>query len=304
MQFSEAVGKLGSKSVIGSKMTSAEWADVPVQLRDRAFFSSQVESIRFLDRAKMPISDFLQANREMTPEGPALAMGSRAQFVDVLREFAQREGLGPLTPEDAGTIKDITSERRLALIFDTQTRQAGDYGYWRQGMDPDVLNEFPAQRFVRVQEVKQERDSHQRFEGQVYLKTDPIWANVINEDFGVPWGPWGWGCGHDVEDTDRAEAEQLGLVKPGEEIQPDQRSFNDDLEASTKGLEPDLLTKLLEEFGDQVELDEEKQVIRWMADRARMQGIRARLSEEVPLRPAHVWIRHDEAPSPKGELCP
>jgi hypothetical protein len=130
-------------------------------------------------------------------------------------------------------------------------------------MDPDVLDEFPAQRFVRVQEVKQERDSHKQYEDQVYLKTDPIWATTINEDFGVPWGPWAWGCGHDVEDVDRTEAEQLGLVKPGEQIKPQEKSFNDRLEAGTAQIEPDLLQKLLDELGDQVELDEQEQILRW-----------------------------------------
>src|SRR6185437_15736580 len=42
---------------------------------------------------------------------------------------------------------------------------AGDYGYWRQGMDPDVLNEFPAQRFIRVLPVKEPRTSHMSYVG-------------------------------------------------------------------------------------------------------------------------------------------
>ena len=25
---------------------------------------------------------------------------------------------------------------------------------------------------------------------------------VDKSEFGVPWGPWGWGCGDDVEDVD------------------------------------------------------------------------------------------------------
>ena len=80
-------------------------------------------------------------------------------------------------------------------------------------MDRDVLNEFPAQRFIRVQDVQQERESHLRF--------DPIWAQQINEVFHVPWGPWAWGCGHDVEDVDRDEAESIGLVKRGQRLEPE-----------------------------------------------------------------------------------
>jgi len=260
-KYHEAIDKIANRTPIGSQMISAEWQDVPVAIRDRAFFSSQVENIRFLQRGQDKITDFLEGARETTPEGLALAVGSRAQFVEMMREFAIAEGMGPLDPADAGSIKDITSERRLGLIFDTQTRQADDYGYWRQGMDGDVLNEFPAQRFVRVQQVKEPRQSHQQFEDQVYLKTDPIWAKVINADFGVPWGPWGWGCGHDVEDVDRGEAEDLGLVKPGQRLEPETKNFNENLRASAYGLDPELLDKLKKDLGEQLVIEDGE--MRW-----------------------------------------
>lgn len=253
--FSEAVGKLGSKSIVGSRLSSSEWGDVPVGLRERAFFSSRIENARFLQRARDAIAEYLQGARDETT---ALKMGSRAEFVSVMREFALKEGMGPVSEEGAGGLTDITSERRLGLIFDVQTRQAGDYGYWRQGMDAGVLNEFPAQRFIRVQKVKQERDSHRRFENQVYLKTDPIWKLEINEDFGVPWGPWAWGCGHDVEDVDREEAEGLGLVKRGERVAPAVQDFNENLRASAKGLDGDLVAILRAEFRGKAILDGEE----------------------------------------------
>lgn len=260
--YYEALSKLGAKTPIVADMLSSEWADVPVALRERAFFSSQVESVRFLQRALDAIDDFSRGARETMPDGETvLKTGSRAAFVDQMREFAMREGMGPLEPGLEGGLRDITSEKRLGLIFNTQTQQADDYGYWRQGMQADVLNEFPAQRFIRVQKVKQERESHIPYEDQVYLKTDPIWAKVINHDFGVPWGPWGWGCGHDVEDVDRKESEDLGLVKPGEQLQPDVKSFNENLQASTVGLEPELLAKLQQDLGEQLVIEGES--MRW-----------------------------------------
>ena len=251
--FSEAIDKLGSRSAIGSTLTSSEWADVPVELRERAFFSSQVENVRFLQRAQDAINDYLQGNRETLPDGQTiLKTGSRSKFIDIMRAFALKEGMGPLDNESRHGLKDITSERRLGLIFDTQTRQAGDYGFWRQGMDPDVLNEFPAMRFIRVIDVKEPRLMHSPHEDQVYLKTDPIWARVINQDFHVPWGPWGWGCGHDVEDVDRDEAEALHLIRPGQRLQPDHKHFNENLQASTRGLAVELLDKLKAVFGNRL----------------------------------------------------
>lgn len=252
--FPEAVNKIGGKSLIGSKLKSREWADVPVALRERAFFSSQVESLRFLQRARDTIADFQQMSREEVAPGVfALKTGSRSQFVDLMQSFLAREGI----ERTSGGLTDIASERRLGLIFDTNTRAANDYGYWRQGQDADVLDEFPAQRFIRVIDVKEPRDYHAPYEDQVYLKSDPIWSRVINRDFNVPWGPWGWGCGHDVEDVDRDEAERLGLIAPGQRVAPDEKNFNENLQASTRGLDPDLVAKLQTAYGDQLVIEGE-----------------------------------------------
>ena len=254
--FQEAVDKIGVKSPIGAALSSSEWSDVPVALRERAMFSANVENVRFLQRAQDALGDFLTANKVTLPDGQTmLATGGRAAFVQQLREFALAEGMGPLDEESAGTLKDITSERRLGLIFDTQTRQAGDYGWWRQGMDSAVLNEFPAQRFIRVIDVKEPRTSHVQYENQVFLKTDPVWALRINQDFHVPWGPWAWGCGHDVEDVDRSEAEQLGLLQPGQRLEPDRKNFNENLQASVRGLIPALLDFLKGAFGDKIAIE-------------------------------------------------
>lgn len=260
--FTEAIEKIGTKTIIGSQLNSAEWSEVPLALRERAFFSARVESARFLQRAQDSIGDFLAGNREDAPDGTTmLKTGGRAEFVRQLQEFALANGMGPLAPGEKGTLKDISSEKRLSLIFDTQTRQGQDYGYWKQGMDADVLNEFPAQRFIRVEHVHEPRDWHKLFEDGVWLKTDIEAWTRINQDFGVPWGPWGWGCGHDVEDVDRDEAEQLGLIEPGARPESAEKSFNDRLEATVRGLNEEVVQQLRSAFGDQIEVQGD--TVRW-----------------------------------------
>jgi hypothetical protein len=258
--FKEAQAKLGKRSVIASQLTSDDWKRVPVALRERAFFSSQIENVQFLQRTKDLLGDFLTGAREEVdlPDGSKSTMlktGGRAAFVDQARAFALSQGMGPLVPEDAGTIKDIRSEQRLNLIFDTQTHAANAFGAWKQGQDPAVLDEFPAQRFIREREVKEPRDFHHSHEGEVQLKSDLGFWRTLNQDFGVPWGPWGWGCGHDVEDVDRAEAERLGLLAPGTPVAPVVADFNDQLKASVANVDPDLQAWLKERLGDRLKWD-------------------------------------------------
>lgn len=262
LPFAEAITKLGSQRVTGSTFSSAEWQDVPLELRDNAFFSSRIESAQFLQRAQDALGDFVAGNRKTLDDGQTmLATGSRAQFVSQMQDFLTREGVVRST----GGLTDITSEKRLGLIFDIKTRQAQDFGNWLQGMNPAVLDEFPAMRFIRVIDVKEPRLNHAPHEDQVYLKTDPIWWLVINKDFGTPWGPFGWGCGHDVEDVDRTEVEQFGLLAPGEKLNtaPLQRflKLNQNLQASVKTLDPELVKKLLDAFGEKIVL--EGDVMRW-----------------------------------------
>lgn len=252
--FEDAIQKLGSRSPIGAQLSSQQWSAVPLALRERAIWSATIESVRYAQDLKNGLTDFLAANRD--PETGLLKTGSRAQFIEQMRRQAIAQGLGPLDPEDAGTIKDIRSESRLGLVFDINTKAARAFGDRKQGLDPDVLNEFPAQRFIRVQEVKTERESHIPFEGVVGLKTDlDLWLR-INQDFGVPWAPWGWGCGHDVEDVDRDESDRLGLTQPNQPVPgASDEDFNDHLQASVKNLEPEMIRFLREAFGNQIKIE-------------------------------------------------
>jgi hypothetical protein len=123
--FQEAIDLIGNKTPIGAALSSSEWSDVPVELRLRAMFSANVENVRFLQRGQDLLGDFLAGNRTSLPDGQTmLKVGGRAAFIQQLREFALAEGMGPLDDESRGGLKDITSERRLGLIFDTLTRQA------------------------------------------------------------------------------------------------------------------------------------------------------------------------------------
>ncbi len=295
LPFSEAVDKLGARSPIGAKLTSEEWQRVPLALRERAFFSATIENTRFLQQSRDLLTDFLTGAREEVtlPDGTvttALKTGSRADFVRQARRFAQEHGLGPVDPDDEGGLRDIKSETRLGLIFDVQTEAAYSYGNWTQGMDRDALDAFPAQRFVREVEVKTPRAIHSQNEGVVRLKTDlQFWLGMnspVIGGFGVPWGPWGFHSGMGVEDVDRAEAEQLGLLTPGQPVQPIVQDFNDHLKASVKGLDPDLQALLRESFGSEVRF--EGDAVWWKGDRAgkKLAGVAPRPRKKpVPVPP-------------------
>ena len=138
----------------------------------------------------------------------ALKKTSRADFVYEMQKLAKETGLGNVLPpgEDMSRdmitrTKDIASESRLNLIFDTQTQQAQSYGYYKQGQDPAILDAYPAQRFIRAEQRKEPRPLHQRNRNEVRRKDDmEFWLRMNDQSIGglgVPFGPWGFNSGMD-----------------------------------------------------------------------------------------------------------
>ncbi len=252
--FKEAIGKLADREITPSILDSNLWAQVPVAIRERAFFSATVESARVLQSMKDYTTEYLSNSRyaPTSHDTGALVASGRSEFVADMRELAIREGLGHVDP-DTGKINphiresdltDIRSIARLQLIFDTQTEAAHEYGYFTQGQDPAILDVFPAQRFIRVRPVKAPRSYHEPALGEVRLKDDlKFWLN-LNRDFNVPWGPWGYNSGCGVEDVDRNEAESLGILKKNAVVKPIEKEFNEGLQASARNLDPGLAAAL------------------------------------------------------------
>lgn len=242
--------KILQKTLVTSGLNSAQWNQVQAGLRDRAFFSSRVESARFLHAAKSQIGDLADGHR------------SASEIRRDLRALADAEGY---TPEagDEGTIKDLRSRQRLDVIIQTNARQARGYMQQLEGNTPGALAAFPAQELIRTRARKVPREWDQRWRGQggrlyasrmIALKGDPVWHKI--SAFGVPWPPFDFGSGMGVQDIDRAEAIALGIIQPDDPPPPPANipGFNDNLEASvpfTGADDPEWLW-LKGCFGDQI----------------------------------------------------
>jgi hypothetical protein len=258
LPYDEAVAMLSARTIVGSSLRSVGWAQVQAELRMRAFFSAAVADLRFLDEAKSLLIAFLTAAEEATASGEdALVVASRADFVKRMQDLCAQWGIGDGTNE----ITDISSEKRLGLIYDIQIQSAHDYGRWLQGQDADILSVWPAQRFLRAERRAVPRPVHQRYvtesasgdpnpPGAIRLKSDTAFWLSLNQEadggFGVPWGPWGFRSGCDVEDIDRETCEALppthyAHLAPGAPTpQPTAPNpgFNASLPAATRGLSP------------------------------------------------------------------
>lgn len=257
--FTEALDKLRQRIPTGRPWNSATWAAQELDVRERAFFSARVENTLFLKRAKLFLLHFLERNRD---ENDALKAGSMSQFVEEMRTFAVREGMGlPEIPDELvseSDITDIRSEARLRLIFQTNVATSYGYGSWRQGTEPVVLEAFPAARVVRNPGATEKRPRHAQEEGNVRLKSDyAYWADYMNDQaiggFQTPWPPFGFNSFIDQADVSRGEAERLQLVekeKPAKGSNKAKPTLNERLRASLNGLSKEERAVLKLDLGD------------------------------------------------------
>jgi hypothetical protein len=258
-EFTTAVAKLTGRLPIGADLSSAQWADVPLALRERAMFS-----------ARMAKATMLQGLKDQV-----LSAATPAEFIAKARPWMLANGLGRVATGDGVKenldLRNHAGTERLKLIFEQNIRSARGYGWWKQGQNPDVLDAFPAQELIRIQGRKAPRDWRARwlaFKGPMYngrmiaLKSDGIWSAISR--FGTPWPPFDFGSGMGVEDISREEAESLGLMQPGEPAKGDEQSFNKDLQASVKNLDPALVQALQASFGVQVQ--QTAGMLHWLGD--------------------------------------
>lgn len=196
--------------------------------------------------------------------GPVADIGAKIQGVldgtlsesefrrDIRKSLSAAGYVPPAGAED--TLLDHTSKQRLDLILTQNVRAARNYGQWAEGMDPAVLDEFPAQEMIRIYNRKSPRPrSFWRgrwavaggilYAGRmVALKTSPVWIGISR--FGLPYPPYDYGSGMGVIDVDRDEAVALGLIAEDAEMEPEPVPF------------PDIPQVSLPSLGDQAALRE------------------------------------------------
>lgn len=242
-----AVEKFGARKATPSSMTSAEWARVAPAIREKCFFSARVNDAETLGKMRELIGKAVDTAKRKPNE----ALVSQEKFISEMKSYLRGRGYAV----DGTALTDIASRRRLSLIYKMNYDEAREYAKYTRGQDSDALYMFPAQEFLRVEPRRVPRTDWQtRWRaagGKLYggrmvaLKSSDVWKNLSR--FDRPYPPFDFGSGMGVEDIDRDEAIELGLLpkdEPVDEI-PD---FDDALETevSLERIPEDLVKEIVE----------------------------------------------------------
>lgn len=266
----KAVSRFEGRRAAPSTRTSAEWERVAPALREKCFFSARVNDAEVLGKMRELIGKAVDSSKR----NPNEALVSQDKFISEMKSFLASRGY----TMGGSKLTDITSRRRLGLIYDMNVQEAREYARYVRGQDADALDMYPAQEFVRVESRRFPRtDWPMRWRAaggkirggrMVALKSDSVWTNLSR--FGRPYPPFDYGSGMGVEDIDREEAIELGLLpadEPADEI-PD---FDIVLEAevSLDRIPEDMLDSIIKETpnvrieGGKLKMSDKKPLPTW-----------------------------------------
>ncbi|MEI6034521.1 MAG: hypothetical protein WCS65_09605 [Verrucomicrobiae bacterium] len=277
--LAEAKARMDGKVAVGNDLMNFQWAeDVPLAMRERAFWSARLQSAHLTQGMLDMVRKGTSLETQPVERGgkPVDLTMSKSLFVRESRKMLDAAGFRPADPAWEGTLLDHRSKQRLELIYETNIRQASEYANFLSGQDEGALDAFPAQELIREESRINERPWHQiwrdhggqSFGGRmVALKSDGIWSRISR--FETPYPPFDFGSGMGVEDVARDEAEDFGLIAPGEVPTRADVGFNDSLQASVQGLDPKVVGSLMRSFngngGDPI-VEMSADTIKWIKD--------------------------------------
>ena len=262
-----ARGIVAAKGVLPLDLSTEQWQGIAQDVKERAIFSAHIQDARFLQAAKDTVgrlvSPEIGAGNELNKPGeyinPATA---RATLRDAMR------GIG-YEPTEAGVPAAVDlADSRLDLIIKTNRDLAWGFAEATAGNTPEQLDAFPCWELVRMGMVAVPRDWIDRWAaagGEFYQgrmiarKDDDVWqalgdgagldAHEGRDAIGNPYPPFAFNSEMWVEDVSRDEAEELGVIDPGEVVEATEAGLNDGLEADASGLDGFILGALLAGVG-------------------------------------------------------
>ena len=234
MPFQKALDAAEVKSLLPTSGRTMDLQQLSSDIKRRSLFSATVESGRLLQKLDDAVNGMLTGQGDQA----TARLGIKQLLADM--------GYQP-DPELAGGLQDLSSTARINLQLETNVDTARGAGWFLEGQQPDVLDEWPALELIRISEPKgKRRDWAARWAqvgGQFYgermiaLKNDPIWQklgdpSIFPDGLGNPYAPFAFSSGMRTRDVDRDEAVALGLIDANTELMPQDLGLNDALQAS------------------------------------------------------------------------
>ena len=187
---------------------------LPQWIRERSFYMAGVNQAEILDA--------FRAEARGIVDGTSSVEESRKRLEAMLPGM----GYKPL-PGQEGTIKDLTSERRISIALSTNVAILHGWAQKERGLQRGAEIAYPVWELVRLITKEVPREWPARFlvaggmiteDGRMMApKNSEVWADLGSREsfpdaLGVDYPPFAWGSGMGWKAVPRAEALKLGVI--------------------------------------------------------------------------------------------
>ncbi|MDE2105146.1 MAG: hypothetical protein KGL39_48410 [Patescibacteria group bacterium] len=252
MPFKSALDAHEVKSLLPTSGRTRDLQQLGSAITQRALFSATVENVSYLQKLDDSVNGILTGQLDQAT--------ARLGLKQVLADMGYQSD-----PELAGGLQDLGSDPRIDLQLETNVATARGAGWFDEGQNPDVLDEWPAQelydtapgdshhRRTDIEERWQKAGGKFCDDRMIALKNDPVWDKLGDPDLfpdglGNPYSPFWFNTHWRERDIGRDEAQSLGLIDDNTELLPQPLDLNDSLQASPD-VRSDELRQLLESTG-------------------------------------------------------
>lgn len=244
-----------ARGLLPTHLSSAELRSLDADVRRRSVFSARTTNLQYTQAIK-DIVDQLAAGEINEATGRNILQTT----IDLLGYDPAvgfpGDALKGIPPAEVGTLRDLSSGKRIKFVLDTQERLVSNYGHWTAGQDDLARFAFPAYELVRIFPRDKERDDWperwvraggELLEGRmVAAKDDPVWDALgssaeFDDGLDNPYPPFAFGSGMGWRDVPREEAIALGIISAGDIPEFQDRELNESLQFEADNIDPALL---------------------------------------------------------------
>lgn len=201
--MTDALAHQLSKQVMPTDMSSTQLAQLASEIRDRSFFSAHTTYADYLADAQKMMRQLVAPGTIVDPDTLDLRKAQPGETMNAtlvrtrMQQMLRQLDYHPAEGEKDG-LKDLSSDKRVDLIIDTQTKMSAGYGKWVANQDSGVLEMYPADEMYRQTNTLNHRDWQTRWNDArdalgdatsaceatelkgpfIALKNDPIWEEI------------------------------------------------------------------------------------------------------------------------------
>lgn len=277
-RITDALGLSRARRILPTWMGTAQIRKAADGIFDNAVFSARTTSARYLTVVKEMVDGMLEGETDLPLA--RLTLKRMMQAIGYTPEGGFPETMDqdpdgkPVPPATAGTLEDLSSDRRIDFMLRTQEQLMQGAAQKLQGHDPVALRQFPAWRLVRIGKRLVPRDWKARWvlamenldrgdelprdeQGNVLMdqvqlvafKGDPIWkalgsSELFDDSMDVDYPPFAFNSGMGWAGVDQAETRALGIKGPAGETIDDVLQVLPRPKASSLGIDPEILKQL------------------------------------------------------------